>query len=85
MSIKFYEQYGKDDKFGTAVLLPENYLRIIDNSLKSYLRMCLLYNESFRKLLGTMKQSMKVLSENSKDYVDLASSIFQLYVPQFLK
>lgn len=74
------------NKSGILVNIPENYQKIIDDSLESYLKMHSLYNEFFRKILGTMQQSTKLLSDNSKGYVDLANSVFQLYTPpQFSK
>lgn len=73
------------NKFDIVTFLPENYQKMMDNSLESYLKMHSLYSESFRKSLDVMKQSTKSLSDNSNGYANLASSIFQLYVPQFSK
>lgn len=69
------------NKSGIMANIPENYQKIMDDSLKSYLKMHSLYKEFFRKILGTMQQSTKLLSNNSKGYVDLTNSVFQMYIP----
>lgn len=73
------------NKSGATVFVPENYQKMIDDSFESYFRMCALYNESFRRILGAMQQYPKLLSDNSDEYANLASSVFQLYVPPVSK